>query len=173
MEFDIDKPFRKLYKGGRQFKKDLLAALSTQYVRQDTPPWAKDLQFLTVSPSEDTPLEHDKGPYYCTSSTTPDYFHRDLSIPEALATENIAPGYSKAAESCRCASYRRFGSPAWLSGNRATRKALRLTSLGELPECTHYLAVSYRWPQLPSSGECYEVCEQEMALRVEETVFWF
>lgn len=33
---------------------------------------------------------------------------------------------------------------------------LRLTAPGELPDCTHFLAVSYTWQQPVDAPSCYE-----------------
>jgi hypothetical protein len=155
MDYDLDKSFRKLYKGGRRFKQNLLEAVSTQYDREDRPAWAENLQFLTACPSEDTPLKPGKGACSHKLSTTHDHLDREDFLPEALAKDVGAAEHGVAEQSCHCASYRGFD----VASTRSSRRIpLRLTSLGEMPGCPHYLAVSYRWPQdKASEEELYEI----------------
>jgi hypothetical protein len=155
MDDDLDKSFYKLYKRGGQIKQNLLEAVSTQYDREDTPVWAENLQFLTACPSEETSLKPGKGACSHKSSTTHDHLHREDFLPNALAKDGSAAEHGVAEQSCHCASYHGFDIASTRSGRRTP---LRLTSLGEVPACPHYLAVSYRWPQdKPSEEECYEI----------------
>jgi hypothetical protein len=155
MDYDLEKSFCKLYKGGRQFKQNLLEAVSTQYDREDTPVWAKNLQFLTACPSGDTPLKPGKGACSHKSSTTHDHLDSEDFLPEALARDGGAAKHGEAEQSCHCASYPGFDIVCTSSGSRMP---LRLTSLGEMPGCPRYLAVSYRWPQdKASEEEHYEI----------------
>ncbi|KAF4628132.1 hypothetical protein G7Y89_g10022 [Cudoniella acicularis] len=155
MDYDLDKSFCKLYKGGGQFKQNLLKAMSTQYDREDTPVWAENLQFLTAYPSEDTPLKPGKGACSHKSSTTHDHLDCKDFLPQALAKDGGAAEHGEAEQSCHCVSYQEFDI---ISTRPGRRMPLRLTSLGEIPGCPHYLAVSYRWPQdKASEEERYEI----------------
>jgi hypothetical protein len=155
MDYDLDKSFRKLYKKGGRFKQDLLKAVSTQYDREDAPVWAENLQFLTAYPSENTPLKPGMGACSPKSSTTHNHLDCEDFLPEALAKDVCAAEHGKAEQSCHCASYQGFDIVSTTSGRRIP---LRLTSLGELLGCSHYLSVSYRWPQdKPFEEERYEI----------------
>lgn len=154
MDDDLDKSFGKLYRGGRQFKRSLLKAVSMQYDRGDTPVWAEDLQFLTACPSEDTTLKPGKGTCSHQTSTTLDHLDHEDFLPATLAKNVNAPEDSAAEQSCHCASYQAFDSA---STRHRGDQTLRLTSPGELPGCVHYLAVSYQWPQGKTFEERYDI----------------
>ncbi|KAF8859475.1 hypothetical protein BDZ45DRAFT_725232 [Acephala macrosclerotiorum] len=154
MDDDLDKSLGKLYKAGEQFRQSLLEAISMQYDREDKPVWAEDLQFLTACHSDDTPPKPGKETCSHQTSATLDHFDHEDFLPATLAGDGSAREHSAAEKSCHCASYQGFDS---ISTRQRGNQTLRLTSLGELPGCVHYLAVSYRWPQGSTFEERYDI----------------
>ncbi|KAH8800904.1 hypothetical protein F5884DRAFT_544545 [Xylogone sp. PMI_703] len=149
MDYDIDRPFCEIYRGVRKFRKDLRKAINTQYEREDKAVWAENLQFLTIYTSEDTPTKVGEGRYHNKSHNIHDCPDHELFLPKGLAHLSTA-NCGRPDLPCRCASYEGFDG---IFTRSIERKTLRLTSIGELQGCTHFLAVSYRWPQEDISDE--------------------
>jgi len=136
MLLDIETPFSNAYETDHEFKEALLAVSKFQVNRGEVTTWASHLRFLTPAIGADSAGSRAAD----TIADAKGGHESELAEPEpSLSTSE---GSSK--EYCICSerSYKSFDE---------TSRQLQLTKSSELPDCVHYVAVSYCWSSTPFS----------------------
>ncbi|KAF7195807.1 hypothetical protein HII31_02824 [Pseudocercospora fuligena] len=139
MELDIDKTFGELYTSEEDFKSHLQKISKATTGTNDFHAWARKLRFITPHPdtwgADEAALREEKT--LRTNVTTNLGGKTDNGYPESEITDSSS-------RPCDCNSWSRtpFNNDA---------RSLWISHRDDAPSCTHFVAVSYCWPQ-PSEG---------------------
>ncbi|KXS98700.1 hypothetical protein AC578_1253 [Pseudocercospora eumusae] len=150
MELDIDKSFGELYTNEHDFKTQLQEISKATASTNEFHAWAKKLRFITPHPDTwgaDEAVPREEKILY-TNVTTSLGGGTDDRFPESEITDSSS-------RPCDCNLWSRtpFDKDArslWISGRN------------DAPSCTHFVAISYCWPQ-PSEGISYPTAEYSLS----------
>ena len=142
MLLDTTEPFGHQYSNDDNYRQAMLAIQAHQVDRGAATTWANHLRFLT------TDIEPRLTSNNESTSSSIDLEHGDDSNIEGSGSENSETYESE--PDCVCADHDAINF-------KKNGRQLRLTGAEELPQCFHYIALSYCWQSTNNASNCHAI----------------
>jgi Heterokaryon incompatibility protein (HET) len=149
MMLDANKTFGEIYDDpGPALRQLLLELKQCTLLRESTQEWANSLRFISV-PAEIVAKGDDGG-------------DRDRDEePGGNITDSDSSSQITSGQPCTC-----YGRPSFEQLQPWGTGYLRVTDPGDIPDCVHYVAVSYCWPQPETSSWIQQAIIDRLLVRL-------